>query len=505
MNVEFIKAKDGNSTFSADKVFFHSTYSPVKEAERFVQGTSFQIKPKIIFFLEPGFSYCAPLLQNKYDDCKIVCVRFFDKTVFFEDQIKWDYVINFSDLNDIKSFNQIMLNTFSEEKLLTSAVLIWKPAENIFQDKIQSFFEQYKKLMQDCKTLLVTRQFFEKKWLVNCCNFIFNARHFIHVNQIKTKLPVVVCASGPSLMPCLPLIKQNADKLFIVCLSSAVSVLINNSIIPDIVLTTDGGYWAGQHLKALKQYNSIPVAAPVEAFIPKSVLRSHPIIALKYNDSSSFISSSILKKSGLPAFEAVRNPTVSGTALFFANAITSAKVYFCGLDLSAQPGFQHSEPNELEKNNSINDTRIKTKALRNCRSAFNCESLEIYKNWFSSLDSDTTKRTVRIIDSEYKNNSLGNIKDISSNTFNSELLSYKKTQDKKHFIIDDSINIKNKSFVFDFILSSLKTQKWQHQIFPADYISMSNAQSEEEKQKAGLRLNEKFNKLTDKIRMLPGE
>ena len=82
-------------------------------------------------------------------------------------------------------------------------------------------------------------------------------------------MPVLVCASGPSLNCCIKIIKQFEDKLFIICLSSALSVLIKNNIIPDLVFSTDGGYWAGEHLKHLKKNKDIPLAVSCEAFVPK--------------------------------------------------------------------------------------------------------------------------------------------------------------------------------------------------------------------------------------------
>ena len=500
MNVEFSLSKDGNKTFCADKVFFHSTYSPEKEAQRFVDSTDFPYNPKIIFFIEPGLSYCAPLLKKRYPVAKIICLRLFDKSISFSDEAEWDAVIPL-DAARLESLNQFLIDTFGEEKLLSSALLIWKPAQNLFEQQIQIFIKEYKQTLEECKTLLVTRQFFEKKWLLNSCSFISNIKKQISKNRIKTEKPVVVCASGPSLKPCIPILKQNTDKLFIICLSSAVPVLLNNSIIPDIVLTTDGGYWAGEHLKELKKHNDITLAAPVEAFIPKVILRKNPVITLKYNDSSSFISNSIIEKSGLNSFEAVRNPTVSGTAFYFANSITTGKVYFLGLDLNGQKGFQHSQPNEIEKDNSIFDTRIKPNTQRNTASYLNSGSLKIYQNWFMGLPANETGRTVRVIDGELKNNSLGNIKDISSTEFEKELEQGNCLSKHETFSFEE-YSPANKSEIFEYILSSLKTQKWQAQLFPADFISINNCISEEEKQKAQERLEEKVKLLEHKIRKL---
>ena len=502
MNIEFSKTKDESTTFSADKVFFHSTYAPVKEAERFVQGLDFPIIPKLIFFIEPGLSYCYKPLKEKFSQAKIICIRFFDDSVTFPDEENWDFVIRY---NECKNINRYLIDTFSEELLLCSTAVIWKPAQNLFSDLIQDFFTEYRRTLEECKTLLVTRQFFEKKWLTNCCSFASYLRNIISPDFSKIDLPAVICASGPSLSFCLSLIKQFRDKIFLICLSSATASLLKNKIIPDIVLTTDGGYWAGEHLKSLKKYNDIPVAAPAEAYIPKEVLLKNPVIPLKYTDSSSFISSSIIEKMSLPYFEAVRNPTVSGTAFYFAKAITTGKVFFCGLDLSAQDGFQHIQPNELEKNNSLNDTRIKNVNTRTSGSRFNSQSLKIYEEWFASLSKEVTANTFRVIDNELRKNSLGNISDINSQTFEEILSRENYGKNKICFKITKYNFEKSSNNIFDFVQKSLSEQKWQKQIFPADFISINNAVTQLDKQTAQERLQRKINELIKKIRKLSDE
>ena len=140
MNIEFSLAKDGNKSFSVDKIFFHSSYSPIKEAERFVSSIEFPFNPKLIFFIEPGYSYCLPFLKVKYKDCKFVCIRLFEKSVKFEDQTQWDYVLDYNEEEAEKKLPQILLDTFSEDLLLLSSPLLWKPAQTIFRNKILSFF-----------------------------------------------------------------------------------------------------------------------------------------------------------------------------------------------------------------------------------------------------------------------------------------------------------------------------------------------------------------------------
>ena len=497
MQIDFLESKDGSKTFSADGMFYHSSYSPAKEAQRFIETSTFLYTPKIIFLLEPGLNYFSDSLKQKFPECKVVCVRFFENK--FDDENTWDYVLRF---NEIQNFSQYLINTFGEELLLSSTVLLWKPCESLFKTNISDFITSYKAALESSKTLLVTRQFFEKKWLINSCNFIINANNFIKP-KIKTKMPVVICASGPSLLPCLDAIKSNRNSLFILCLSSALSVLVHNSIIPDLILSTDGGYWAGEHLKVLKKNPDIPLAVPCEAFIPKKILQKNKILCLNYNDQSSFIGNDILEKSGIPSFSALRNPTVSGTALYLAKEITDNKIFFCGLNLCGAEGFQHSQPNELEKNNELFDSRTKTKDTRISRSRYNAASLEIYREWFASLQQDQTKNVFRVIE-KGSQSQLGTIRDIDYSDFKEELKQFKNLS--KDFSFDDAdIKKQNSKSVLDFVIERLGSEKWNRQIFPADYISIQNCTNSNEKKVLRERLEEKTQKLIQKIRMIEDE
>ena len=125
-------------------------------------------------------------------------------------------------------------------------------------------------------------------------------------------------------------------------------------------MTTDGGFWAGEHLKKLLKHD-IPVAMSSEAFCSKNLLNKLSVLPLIYGEG---ISKELTKASGINSKSAIRNGTVSGTALLFAFQYSTKNIFFCGLDMANQTGFQHTQPNELELNNSLYDNRIKNKETR---------------------------------------------------------------------------------------------------------------------------------------------
>ena len=167
-------------------------------------------------------------------------------------------------------------------------------------------------------------------------------------------------------------------------------------------------------------------------------------------------------------------------------------VFLCGLDLSPCKGFQHSQPNELELNNTIHDSRIFSSQKRTSSSRFNSGSLGIYRDWFSSLPVDQTENVFRVIKLNLQKQ-LGTIKDIESNNF--EKLINNIPEEK---VFEPEVIPYNKDKAkqtFEYVLKMLETEKWKKQIFPADFIKMVDQE----------RLNKKLDLLKKKLRKIADE
>ena len=67
-----------------------------------------------------------------------------------------------------------------------------------------------------------------------------------------------------------------------------------------------------------------------------------------------------------------------------------------------------------------------------------------------------------------------------------------------------SINY-DKHKVITYIIEQLKTEKWSHQIFPADYISINNCTNNSDKESMQKRLETKIEQLISKIRKIADE
>ena len=490
MAFEYFDSKEGVKTVKANGLFLHSSYAPLKEAERFVQSQKPPFEPEYIVITEPALSYCVPYLRKKFSNAKIGAIRYC--TEFSNQDSDFDFVFT---SNNVINLKNTLLNYFTEENLFSVFFISWPASEKAFSEENKIAWNQIKEALYTAKTLLITRQFFEKKWLINTANFVKYANNFYALK--KSNSPVFVAASGPSLKDILPLLKTIQSKFIIIALSSAISVLLHNGITPDFCINTDGGYWAGEHLKKLLD-TSLPLALSCEAYCKKSILQNSKIIPLNYSDGMSL---ELCKNTNIPFIKASRNGTVSGTALELALNLTDSKVYFTGLDLCSQNGFQHTQPNELEINTSITDNKLSSKEKRLARASFKNESLEIYEEWFKKQELSEGK-VFRIISSELKKNSLGMIKDISPDDFEKASTAYK---NKKDFDLEKTATISNEeksetlNKLYDLIVQKSQTEEWKKTIFPLDYVTLkhnpSNQESKQKLEKENSRLVKKLQKI----------
>lgn len=486
-------------------------------------------------------SYCVSFLRKSFPSAILCAVRFTEKVDFSEHDKLWDKVffLEKSDVTDssgndasskkndadgsenifAEKLSSDIYNFLGEEILCTTFSLSWQPSSKIFAKETETAWNALKLATEKARAVLFTRGYFSSRWI---CNAIKNCIHMKKNYTItKGNVPVVVAASGPSLSGAIKILKEKRRGFFLIAVSSAVSVLIENKIIPDLCVTTDGGYWAKRHLdfiseKCMELGEKTFWAFPPEACVPQKICETENVLPLSYAHG---MAKELLTLCGIKYTHAEENGTVSGTALMMALSITHGDIYFCGLDLAPSASMQHAQPNALEKINSMADTKIKPKETRIMSSRFSSSaSLEIYRNWFSSLDEKTTRRVFRVFSEKPFEKHLGNIKDISVNELNNFLSENcgncgqannaethfsngeKKLQNPKMTEQTNEIGKTEKlKIVENYINENCKTEKWKKEFFPLETLSIERTVDETEKSKMICLLEERNKKLCAKL------
>ncbi len=425
MNIEFFTTPAGTLSCTAGGKRLHSAYNPIKEAQVFAQKAECDFNPSFVIVTGPALSYCAPFLKSRFSHSKVGAIHY--STAFSDSDKEWDFVFYLSD-NDLE-LSQKLFNFMGEEGLSSCLFLSWQPSQQAFEKEYIQTWGQIKKSLLKSRDILGTREYFSLRWAKNSvkfCSFITKTLSL----QKKGNCPIIIVASGPSLKGSLPFLKKYRDSFFLLALSSAYITLLNFGLEADLLLSTDGGYWAKKHIEAESFYSrkqDIKLALSLEAACPTKILKEASILPLSYGDgiSESFIKTFFADS----AFKAKRNGTVSGTAAYLALNLTTGPIFFCGLDLSTSKSFVHTAPNALEIAKESVDFRLGTKETRLTPSIFSSASLNIYRDWFKT--ETFAGRIMRLSDNYPYQNKLS-LKDVDWDIFLQVTNSEKKVlQDEK--------------------------------------------------------------------------
>lgn len=491
MLVSFLQSRNGNATCKYKELFLHSSYNPDAEAEKFVLAQEISFTPSYIIIVEPCLSYCIPFLKKRFPSSKLCAIRLCSDFSSFDKD--WDKVFYFT-LSKTNEFEEEVFSFLGEENLLQTAFLSWNSSAKAFENLSLAVWKSIKNLLEKSKTVLATREYFSKRWIKNSIIFFSSLNKTLSVT--KGTSPIVITASGPSLITTLPLLKECRKSFFLIAVSSSLITLLKNEIIPDLCISTDGGYWAKKHLEQCK---NIPLALTPEAACPKNIFTENAIIPLNYCDSENDFFSEL----GIKYLHASRNGTVSGTALELALQLTTGKIFISGLDLHATKGFQHANPNALEIINSKNDSFIKNQMTRLTKAEFSSGSLKYYEDWFKSLKKEKVSRVFRLSSNYLYANTLGNIRDVkieeAKNAFQSDCVKPKVVPLQK---VDTAKKLKD---ILQVIEKDSGKESWYKNNFPSTYILFSRSSSIDEKQKYKNILEQKNKELLLELKALLGK
>lgn len=440
MDILFSNSKNNQLTCTVDNKYLHSSFNPISEAEKFVLTINCDFNPSNIIITGPGISYIADFLREKFPTSKLIAIQY--NSAFNEFNSKWDNTITINSNTSIESLAEQIFSYIGDEDAFSTLSISYKPSETLFQNEYLLTWKGIKAFLEKAEQVISTRVFFNKKWTKNIITFFSLVKNFSTIEKING--PIIITASGTSLNNSLSYLKKYRNNYTLVALSSSISYLLQNSLKPDFCISTDGGYWANYHLRALLQNKDIPLVITPESSCPKKILSNGKIIPLSYTDS---ISDDIFSFMNINCLKGKRNGTVSGTAVELCLSLTKDNVYFCGLELDKTIGFSHSQPNELEKSSQVKDSRIKTLNTRITPNSFNQNNILLYRNWFETRNSLFYKRVFRLITKSDKLKPFNNLESI---LWNDELFS------KKAQIHFSNISIKKEVNSLSIYLTEVK-------------------------------------------------
>jgi hypothetical protein len=203
--------------------------------------------------------------------------------------------------------------------------------------------------------------------------------------------PLVITGAGPSLEETIPLIRERRRQggLFVLAAASSVSALLAGDVIPDMVLSTDGGAWALLHLyEALRRPSGMAgFAASLWAALP-SQIEALPWLPLS---DGSLWQNLLLKAVGCPVLSLPQRGTVTAAALDLAFALSTGPVYIAGTDLACRDLRTHARPYAFDRLAEDSASRLNpaySASFARAAAQGASKSHGIYADWFrQKLDS----------------------------------------------------------------------------------------------------------------------
>jgi hypothetical protein len=236
-----------------------------------------------------------------------------------------------------------------------------------------------------------TLRAFGRRWFRNFFRNLRLLRSFPVYRELR--VPVLVTGAGPSLEGSLPLIKEIRERrdCFIIAASSSFTALFKGGIVPDLVLSTDGGPWALLHLYELFRGSGTGAALPsppAVAAVFSAALPSQcgdlPILGIS---DGSLWQGLILRGLGVPHLVLPQRGTVTAAGLDLAFALGRGEVCIAGMDLDTRDIRTHCRPYSFERLHREGSSRFQPEYGRLFSRSLAVKeggSHRVYAEWFAA-------------------------------------------------------------------------------------------------------------------------
>lgn len=228
MNFEIEFARNGEYTLKLNNKYVYSKYNPKSDAQKFIEN---ELEPAAVGYLLVGLGigYHLEALANIYPNKKIIVIVLDAR----EMEIYNNYALNKHLLNS-KNI-EIINHSKIEHDIVDFQVIIPNSWINAIGVEHPLFFQ-----LEDIKIRQMSykskKDLLEKNFRQNILN---NDISILGFKKVFEKMSACLVAAGPSLDESIELVKAAKRKCFILCVGSALKVLLKQNIVPDAIIITD--------------------------------------------------------------------------------------------------------------------------------------------------------------------------------------------------------------------------------------------------------------------------
>lgn len=359
-NIEILETKSGATTIKYNGTLLHSSYDPIKEAERLALNLENSIKQEDTFvFNGVGLGYLPQIVAKKFKTKAIIIIEP-DPSWIILSFLFVDWTPVFSQQQCFFLLNALHHSVISilEKQRIDNCLFInnqaWALHAATYFDSLIKLIDRnkQKKAIND-RTL----ETFASLWFRNICMNINETSLKDGITRFQDKatdIPACVIAAGPTLTNILPYLNEIKKRAILICVDTALRPCLNAGIEPHFIILADPQYWNARHLDRLEAPNSILITESstypsVFRFKCKEILLCSSMFPL-----GQYLEKEVDLKGTLGA-----GGSVASTAWDFARFCGCKEILMAGLDLSFPNGKTHATGSTFEEKAHMFSNRIK--------------------------------------------------------------------------------------------------------------------------------------------------
>lgn len=276
------KNKDNIIIISKNGRALHSKYNINNECKRALENINKNKNLLIIYGYGLGY-ILKYLLENIDDYFSKDIIKTLKIIVVIEDAavFKYSYYnIYNTDNNNIffvhKDDSINYINQIIDYKSINGINLVLLPSlTKEERDNGNIFYTQILNIMEKEISNIFTNMYFENIWTKN---IIFNSKYIKESSDIfpfkdafKGLKALLICP-GPTLKHSIDIIRKERENFFIICVDTSYSVLCKHGIVPDFIVTVDGGFFNSlDFVYENKEFPYLVMDIAANKIIPKNI------------------------------------------------------------------------------------------------------------------------------------------------------------------------------------------------------------------------------------------
>ncbi|MDR0688739.1 MAG: DUF115 domain-containing protein [Spirochaetaceae bacterium] len=339
MKERLVPTGSGVPTVYAGEQALHSRYNPRGEAEKYIDALNLRENIRFFILIEPGMGYMVPVLRKNNPQARIIALHISD---FFitpgtgGDQTP-DAVWSPGSVVPVQRFLEEQIPD-TEARFI--GLIEWRPSLAVYGEGYLRLLSEAAEFIKRVDANTRTVKNFGRRWFKNVFKNLTILRRVLEPGPFLS--PVIITGAGPSLEETIPLLREweKKESLGILAAASSAEALTAGGILPDLIISTDGGGWAPVHLRGVLRGKPPALAATLNAALP-SQCGDLPILVLS---DGSVWQSLLLKSMAVPFIPLPSRGTVTASAVDLALVLTRGEIFIAGTDLSHRDLRTHARP-----------------------------------------------------------------------------------------------------------------------------------------------------------------